>query len=357
MSAKVEACSLGTHYVDGKWVSYYKTVDTKEDTSVVTTTAEFDEDGDCVSSITCPELVVTRTVVDNWAYTNPMSGDPPSGGGTGTFNSTKVTTKTLDTNTCALGEEVITECSGSVIITNGTNNPTDFATYNFSGGWSLVDGQCVCSGTASGTDFMGESYSYQTDCPGVAGTQVLYSDTTVPAPGEASFVYTDGVVDDDFPAYPPWDDARPANFVFADGQGVLCWAEKTSTTKQKFKFRIKHKPTETCYLKLWIRKTTTVTADPSATPPRAASTTHDDTEKYTWNGTGNPCLASPNKSPEHADNLVKSADFEIAVPDTEGATVVMAIRKWSCVSGYEPDPNDPTKPNGFPCPDCEADPP
>jgi hypothetical protein len=171
----------------------------------------------------------------------------------------------------------------------------------------------------------------------------------------------------EFPAFALWPgetgDAPPA-LLPGQTRGTECSASSngnaTSISKRKVEMRFKHAPSATCYLKVWLRKTTTIYANPSATPPIAGSVTHDDSEVYEWNPTANPCIAVPTKSVEHADNVIKSTPvISIAAPavlDTT-TTVSYSMLKYACIPGYEPDLEDPTKPNGYPCPDCEADPP
>jgi hypothetical protein len=142
------------------------------------------------------------------------------------------------------------------------------------------------------------------------------------------------------------------------GQGTDCSAETELTfgqlRKRKCKYRLKHSPTGTCYLKVWLRKTTTITADPDADPPVEASTTHDDST-YEWNGTGNPCFSEHLKAYDAAENIIYSEVTEIPVPETK-SEVVVSLLKYSCLEGYEPDISDPEnkQPNGFPDPAWEA---
>jgi hypothetical protein len=122
--------------------------------------------------------------------------------------------------------------------------------------------------------------------------------------------------------------------------------DESSFSIRKFKWRISHPPTGTCYLKVWLNRVfTPETGDPTITP----------LTPYEWSSSGNPCFSDTEKPPGHEDNKIVSSTTTEDVPGTDG-TVSIEIAKWSCVPGYEPDISDPENPqaNGFPDPSWEA---
>ncbi len=122
--------------------------------------------------------------------------------------------------------------------------------------------------------------------------------------------------------------------------------DESSYSIRKFKWRLKHQPSGTCYIKVWLQK---------RFHPEGATDDSGDTitplPHYEWNGTGNPCLADPTKSFDDDANKITSDPNEEDVPSTDGTTTI-EILKYSCVKGYEPNVTDPEnpQPNGFPDP-------
>lgn len=153
------------------------------------------------------------------------------------------------------------------------------------------------------------------------------------------------------PSYPGWlSDSPPA---LTPGQGRLLSAENSrdceTITHRKLKYRVRHLPTGTCYLKVWISKVFT----PSGGSPGAPTIT-----TYEWSGTDNPCL-TVRIDPVNADSQkINGGETDVPVPSSPGVTTV-SILKYSCVPGYEPDISEEgnPQPNGFPDPTWEASPP
>lgn len=154
-----------------------------------------------------------------------------------------------------------------------------------------------------------------------------------------------------FPSYPSWESdggAAPTG-----DQGYLESAENIrsgiSFAQTKIKYRVRHLPTGTCYLKVWISTVFTPTGGSPGTPVITS---------YEWTGSGNPCIAVTTDPVDAESQKINSTETEVAVPSTNGETQVV-ILKWSCVSGYEPDISDDEnpQPNGFPDPSWEASPP
>lgn len=155
------------------------------------------------------------------------------------------------------------------------------------------------------------------------------------------------------PAWPAWEGDSEAALITGQGYATSALRAAGGTcgltiTLRSVKWRVKHQPSGTCYLKAWIRKT--------FTPATGSPTTSEST--YEWTGTGNPCLADPALAVDHEDNRIYGSATEETAPETAGV-VTWEILKFSCVSGYEPDISDPEnpQPNGFPDPTWEAAPP
>lgn len=154
-----------------------------------------------------------------------------------------------------------------------------------------------------------------------------------------------------FPAYPSWEsDGGDAP---TGDQGYFESAENLRSgiyfSQTKLKYRVRHLPTGTCYLKVWISKIFTPAGGSPGTPVITS---------YEWTGSGNPCLTVP-LDPVNADSQkINGSETEVGVPASAGITTV-SLLKWSCVPGYEPDVSDPEnlQPNGFPDPTWEASPP
>lgn len=113
--------------------------------------------------------------------------------------------------------------------------------------------------------------------------------------------------------------------------------DESSFSVRRARWRIKHAPTGTCYLKVWIRR--------RFQPEGGGSETITSLTPYTWTGSGNPCLADPTKPPTHEDNSITSSATTEDEPATDGENFIEIV-KWSCLEGYEP-PDDGSA-NGFP---------
>jgi hypothetical protein len=113
--------------------------------------------------------------------------------------------------------------------------------------------------------------------------------------------------------------------------------DESSYSIRRMKWRMKHQPSGTCYLKVWLQKKFV---------PESGSTVITPLTPYEWTGTGNPCLPDPEKTYTHPDNAILGTETEEQEPATDG-TVTIEIVKWSCVEGYEPGSGEP---NGFPSP-------
>lgn len=143
------------------------------------------------------------------------------------------------------------------------------------------------------------------------------------------------------------------------GQGTTCSAfrnlsvDESSFTIRRFKWKLRHFPTGSCYLKVWVR----TRFRPEGTS--GASDVLTDLTPYEWIGAptdGGLCFTDSTKPFNHADNAIESdVSAEVMEPETDG-TVTVEVKKWSCLEGYEPDdpldngnrPSPDNNPNGWP---------
>jgi hypothetical protein len=171
------------------------------------------------------------------------------------------------------------------------------------------------------------------------------------------------------PAYPDFD-AEPSGWL--TGQGSSCTAHHTdelttdahgnvtsrTISQRKVKWRSWNYVTGTCYYKHWVMQRTETEADPDAVPPVEASVSTTEAGTWEWIGTGDPCIPMPT-SPRESDGnrMDEEAEdaHEIAVPEVGQTVEVGSAIYYSCVPGYTPVSGDPTKPNRYPCPNCEAE--
>lgn len=117
--------------------------------------------------------------------------------------------------------------------------------------------------------------------------------------------------------------------------------DEFSLSVKSIKCKLKHYPTGTCYLKVWIDKVFTP-KNPDGTDGTPEVTP---VEPYVWD-VGAPGLSDPSKAYTDESNIVDDMpEIEVDAPDTNGR-VELTIRKFTCLRNYEP-PDDGSK-NGFP---------
>lgn len=119
--------------------------------------------------------------------------------------------------------------------------------------------------------------------------------------------------------------------------------DESSYSVQRFKWRLVHPPSGTCYLKVWIRR--------KFQPEGGGTPTYTSLTPYIWTGTGNPCLSDPMDSYNSDANQITGTETQELEPTTDGV-ITIEIMKYSCVEDYEPDISDEEnpEPNGFPDP-------
>jgi hypothetical protein len=106
---------------------------------------------------------------------------------------------------------------------------------------------------------------------------------------------------------------------------------------RKAKYRLRHFPVSSCYLKVWLRK--------KITPVDGGSEiTYENLPPYTWEPSGNPCIPNSSYAPFSVENTIDS-EYEDLPPPDENATVTVEIWKWSFLPDYEPKEGEP---NGLP---------
>lgn len=127
-------------------------------------------------------------------------------------------------------------------------------------------------------------------------------------------------------------------------------ADEYSYTIRRTKPQLKHYPTSTCYLKVWIRARFRPSGGTGSTDVLT------DIDPYEWVGTGNPCLTDATKLYNDDANKITFDLPELTEADCpSNGSIFYEIKKWSCQAGYEPDdPNDDgsrpspdTHPNGY----------
>ena len=386
-----------------------------------------DEDGNCDLETTCSGTHTVTTeeegedsYTSEYTYSSDPDEDPISGcqgSGSGTMNSTTVV-KTTYNNDCS-ATTTLESCSGS------SNYSSSFDCYFGGPGWS----SCTSTLTQVGEMCQWNGWSAgEGDPEGEAiGTSCIFPDTTTvthdpPFACAVNVTYTGETEQgpcnpEQFPAFPsyafalsPWAVcSHDEGYVPPDppeleaGQWYFQYAHKYVNphnpqikSEQRVKFRVKHGPSGTCYLKVWFRKLvqkwkyedcdTGFAGDPTwegGTPPANVNCdetllgspcysrwstdgepTFQDHGTYEWRGSGYPCYEDDDKLPTHCNNVIEGAEKELTAGENESITLEY---KFSFAEGYEPNWPDGggsftpgvgqfngsqgCKPNGFPISD------
>ncbi len=283
-----------------------------------------DEEGDCVDRYVSGSYTFTESSI----FTPPGEEAEPTGdtsftesasaGSDGIFTGTYTSTDNIDPENNDTGPS-------TGIGPNDEHSPDEIWDYTSPGSYSK---------------------SFITN-PGIPAAETTYTLTLV-------FSDPVAVCEPELPEWPAWE--GESEDALLPGQGHETSASRESSgpcgltlALRSIRWRLKHQPSGTCYLKVWIRKTFT----PDDGPP-----TVTDLSPYVWTGTGNPCLADPALAVTHEDNLIIGDDAEETPPAANGVMSIEIV-KFSCVEGYEPniDDEENPQPNGFPDPLWEAAPP
>lgn len=237
--------------------------------------------------------------------------------------------------------------------------------YTYTGSSDSSSTNRTCTSTLSGSDTVGgnvgaqwngsvtqhgETWEIYDPClsPAFAHLRSTYVSTTTHTPEpttEHSVVYSSPFsptpCELEFPEFPEFEAGS-----FLPGQGFAnsafrSWSEdELNKSEREIQWRLRHQPTGTCYLKVWLEITTAPTVgEPIKT-----------TEEYTWNGSGNPCVTDLSVGVNDESNNILGAPNTLTL--SENGTATVAILKYSCLPGYEPDISNSSnpQPNGFPSP-------
>lgn len=152
-----------------------------------------------------------------------------------------------------------------------------------------------------------------------------------------------------FGEWPDWTLASPGGFGGVSAFRLLAnysldgEPDDSTCHFQKVQWRMVHRPSITCYLKVWFNSTFT---------PRAGAPVTTAVAPYTWAPSGsNPCLPDPTKSVADNANIILGQIRDLEIPAEDGTNTI-TIDKWSYVPGYVPDQSHPgnPQPNGWPDP-------
>ena len=311
-----------------------------------TKTYSLDDDGNCTS--TCSGSWTHRNGQKSAAHTWEEAG----------------TTTTL---TCTASESTVTysydgsaSCTPTEEVddTPHSSGSGSSVSVGESGVSTCTDGVMTTTVTSGGSSFTITRDVDECGCSGATPVEIT--------PDTKTYTECEEVPECDltFPDWPEWESDTPDDPPpeLEEGQGhestaIRDWSPGGATkTETKVKWRIRHSPTGTCYLKVWLRKTTTVTGDPDADPPVEDTVTTDDSETYQWEGTGNPCIENPDDGASDPSNDIVGEENDLDPPDENGS-ITIEILKFSCLRDYEPDVTDEEnpQPNGYPDPAWEAE--
>jgi hypothetical protein len=338
---------------DGKWYTTVTTTTTHLDghTSVTVKQYTLEEDGECTddTETTCSGSYSIETSCSDSYDGCVMPGG--SGGFSSSYTSTETVTYNSDcTTTSTFSGNSSYEGSGDCCSFGKCSS-----TQNGDGSWSGTEGP-----NCGGPD---DSHTIESPCAGCGSGAVVTRTPELLDEGETVVEYTNEISMEPceltLPDFPAWPEDRDEEYELEPGQGSSCvavrsWSpeeegapEGVSKTESKFKWRIVHPPTGTCYFKVWVRQVFT----PEPTDEEPEPEPQETISEYTWSGSGNPCIDDEEKGVDHEDNLIRGTATTVNVPAINGTTTV-EILKYSCVQGYEPDIEDEEnpQPNGYPDP-------
>jgi hypothetical protein len=158
-----------------------------------------------------------------------------------------------------------------------------------------------------------------------------------------------GVIDDCPLTFSDWSEGLATAYTYRSRSG-------NERAAGRARFRVRHAPTPTCYLKVWVRYRAQNWAVQEGTCnsfEEVGDPTFVPGPTYEWHGTGNPCLADPTKPVDHEDNIIEGEQTTLDPPDVglgEGR-VINVEWKYSILEGYEPAwPEEAgCHQNGLPC--------
>jgi hypothetical protein len=328
-------CPIFLNPADGQ---YYDTItETNVDNSTTATTAAKDLAGDCVTTVICSGGWTEETVYDNWRCAGGVSIHR-----TGTFTLVHGYTDPLDP--CAL----VCEASGTVNWAVSEWGVADPESYNCT---ETIDPECETSYNVIDCPEGAFTYGAESSCPsgeGFPADNDVY--TRTPPYGSTEATGYSNEADLEFPAWHTWDTPDEE---LLDGQGRTGVAAKhNGKVVSRVKWRVRNLPSGTCYLRVWIKKTfmpdpaDPVPGMPPPPPPVPVITI---LEPAVWEGEGTPCFEFPLLGAGDPDNTIFTPEVLNPDPTLDG-TETFELIKWACVPDYEPEIDNPAKPNGYPNP-------
>lgn len=147
--------------------------------------------------------------------------------------------------------------------------------------------------------------------------------------------------------------AYPNTFTGVCGPSANLSPDESSYSISRSKYKVRHYPTASCYLKAWVRKR----FQPAGT--FGPSDVVTDLATYVWTpGGSDPCLTDNTNPYSDIANRIDSAVLGTEDEPTSNGVSYLEIKKWSCLSGYTPDdpnidgtrPSPDINPNGWPTP-------
>ena len=353
---------------------------------ITTITCTATPQGGCDCKTTCSGSQTTKTsgggsIVENGQITRPPYSKYTRTCG-GNLNITTTKTYNQDCSTTSK-----TQCSGSSTLS------ITYDEYLSGGSWSGIriysencsasmDESCEWNGTYTRTGYnsnidyggtgkvIGDfTESFSTGGRPCCGVPNVKTEVT-PSGGKTTVDYSNEntvkvCTPQSLPSFPEFTECGKTPPSLSTGQGRNGEAYKFTsptntreTSKQDFKFRLKHQPTGTCYLKVWFEKEVLKYKNSTAQCPtlvRDGDPEKEDMgEPYEWEGSGYPCFEDKEKPPTECENAIYSDPQTVTGQDNQ--SVIVRIKKWSIVKDYEPDDPDENgcqgcRPNGFPIPD------
>jgi hypothetical protein len=321
----------------------------------------------------CPTRYTTRTTTTVISGTETYSASCGNGNFYSVSGGASVSATITETATC--GEAAVTNKTGS---SSGSLKVIDcFSGFVFidsscestltNDGWSN-NGPCIAGESETTTTYSGaisdEEETFTPD-PECEAEQIPFPEF----PDKCRFgCQTDGDCDDP----PDLEEGQGYN------QNAFDFSLNGEILEQKFKYKIVHSASSTCYLKVWTRekiyKYVKKTPDPTdlldpdnpcyqPNPQNYQYWEADEEEPfsyggeqtYIWSGptVKNGLCVDPEKGVGHCDNYEESSSRTVNAANGQEVSLEM---KYSFVEGYEPDwPDEPNscKPNGFPNINCE----
>lgn len=316
------SCNFSCYVWDYETGKGYKTKTVVEDGwattvynySIATTASNGVQVGDCVISYTCSGSITTTDTLTVF----PSSTTPTEHAYNG--QTIVVTTRTLNA-----------DCTDSYTST-GTSSYSgpDGSRSNtlVNGVWSdssvnrpALDDMFVSTIFTSYWAYNAQDSTSSTRSPESSPTVTTYSNPVTSS---------DCVVS--FPEWPSFLSDSSAGLVTGQGRSESAYKNSDTfpfyinNTLRKIKYRVRHLPTGTCYLKVWISKVFTL---------RTGSVSAPEISTYEWNGTGNPCLIAPANAVDAESQKINGTPTQVDPPIEDG-TIAVSILKYSCVDGYEP---------------------